>query len=343
MALTEEQIAEVRRQVDQRMQDFEARQALNIADEVEKRDKVREETSLRRIQGWAAIAGVSGLALISGFSWWLTGSVQTTARTTAQEVLSEAELEAKLAAGVSKLQEEAIERLINASESVAEARQLATQAEMQAKRGELATQQAEQQGLDAVARIQQMETDVASFEKFAKRLRVARESEAQLQEIVEEIAADPLIQQRVGAAALPEGSVVAFDSEAGCPEGWSPYQEAAGKFLLGAGEGTLRWTGPHPRPDGVPPVVPLTPVELGDQGGGETHRLAIEELPNHSHNASFALSGYKLDWYGARRSHPVPTSAPSGGSEFDWSVGGNQPHNNMPPYIALYYCKRTLN
>lgn len=154
---------------------------------------------------------------------------------------------------------------------------------------------------------------------------------------------------------VPRGAVVAFDLEAGCPVGWrADFSKGEGKFILGVGSGTLRDQGPH-QPNGVPNSIELTAVERDDQGGAETHTLAVEEMPAHDHgeftgsekidtpgehnwtdalgsSSHFTINGSAAPRLGLdktlRHVHPIQ------------SQGEGQPHNNMPPFIALYYCKK---
>ena len=69
----------------------------------------------------------------------------------------------------------------------------------------------------------------------------------------------------------------------------------------------------------------------GAIGGEANHRLTISEMPNHSHNYS---SGR---WYWAEKD--------GGGTSYIFTrtttaTGGNNAHNNMPPYLVVYAWKR---
>lgn len=92
--------------------------------------------------------------------------------------------------------------------------------------------------------------------------------------------------------------------------------------------------------------------EAGSVGGEAEHTLTIEEMPSHSHVERVPVQGvgYK-HWTGgtaikeSETAYRIPTS--SLGSLSSAAVlstetsGGGQPHNNMPPYIAVYMWKRT--
>jgi len=74
---------------------------------------------------------------------------------------------------------------------------------------------------------------------------------------------------------------------------------------------------------------------LGGNAGEDMHQLTVEELANHNH----ALNEY------AGNSGIDGASLSTSSGQYDYqlstgkiqSAGGNQPHNNMPPYLSLNY------
>lgn len=73
----------------------------------------------------------------------------------------------------------------------------------------------------------------------------------------------------------------------------------------------------------------------GETGGSATHKLTIDEMPSHSH-------GLKNDKTGGSGSAKwVINSSASSGTGAITNTGGNQAHNNMPPYLVVYMWKRT--
>ena len=74
----------------------------------------------------------------------------------------------------------------------------------------------------------------------------------------------------------------------------------------------------------------------GSTGGEINHTLTTAEMPSHRHTLGYRVGGGSgTTWY------------IDGGTVDTWgpdtavgSTGGNQAHNNMPPYLAVYIWKR---
>lgn len=86
----------------------------------------------------------------------------------------------------------------------------------------------------------------------------------------------------------------------------------------------------------------------GQTDGEETHELTVDEMPSHRHNFRLSenrkLPGLYLmnDTWGGDNSGL--SSYPYMGEGYYIEMldaGGNQPHNNMPPYLVAYIWKRT--
>jgi microcystin-dependent protein len=88
--------------------------------------------------------------------------------------------------------------------------------------------------------------------------------------------------------------------------------------------------------------------DLGETGGSETVSLLESEIPSHVH--AFNASGAPADapsptgFSPARVTGATPYLAPAGATIVSMSpnaiapAGGDQPHNNMQPYLTLNFC-----
>ena len=88
----------------------------------------------------------------------------------------------------------------------------------------------------------------------------------------------------------------------------------------------------------------------GSTGGEATHTLSVDEMPSHRHSSDSYMDGYAnsgiigQDRYCTWVNNGIhgnnePKLGENGDVRTSW-VGGSQPHNNMPPYLAVYAWKR---
>lgn len=86
------------------------------------------------------------------------------------------------------------------------------------------------------------------------------------------------------------------------------------RFLLGAGSGYV----------------------AGATGGEAEHTLTGNEMPSHYHLLAMNQAGESEYW------GPMCSAMQDGDMvNMTKPAGGDQPHNNMPPYIAVYMWRRT--
>lgn len=74
----------------------------------------------------------------------------------------------------------------------------------------------------------------------------------------------------------------------------------------------------------------------GSTGGEKTHTLTLGEMPKHAHKFGQYKRGYEHrdDGYTSVGGTPVTDDGAT------YNAGGGLPHNNMPPYLAVYMWKR---
>ena len=145
---------------------------------------------------------------------------------------------------------------------------------------------------------------------------------------------------------FPPGAVIAFhrsERDGGArPENWELYRDAGGRMIIGAGQhentdvnGNLLQTYPS-----------FADSNFSAAGGAETHTLTVAEMPDHSHkltaskvegNRGFSDNG-DFPGLGLRERGVDPSNEETQDVLRPRALG--QPHNNMPPYIALYFCKK---
>ncbi|RCK32029.1 hypothetical protein TH9_15155 [Thalassospira xiamenensis] len=84
-----------------------------------------------------------------------------------------------------------------------------------------------------------------------------------------------------------------------------------GRTAIGAGQG-----------------VDLSDRVLGAMAGAETHQLTVDEMPSHTHG----IAAYNTIAGGGNGPRPMPNDTYQ-----STATGGDQPHNNMQPFLVLNY------
>lgn len=102
------------------------------------------------------------------------------------------------------------------------------------------------------------------------------------------------------------------------------WEKVEGKFLLGSSSS-------HP---------------AGNTGGEESHTLTIDEMPVHNHNYNSPLAAWGptttnngFTYVGGN--HWAGSDTAGGNYAHTANTGGNQSHNNMPPYLSVDMWRRT--
>lgn len=125
-----------------------------------------------------------------------------------------------------------------------------------------------------------------------------------------------------GIGAVPVGTIILWHGDAGdVPAGWAVCDgqngtpDMRGRFPVGAGNR----------------------YNPGDTGGAASVTLTLDQLPNHSHGYELRDDGNRDSAHGWDRDDSVwhgDKTATSG------SAGGDQPHENRPPYKAIHFIMR---
>ncbi len=115
-----------------------------------------------------------------------------------------------------------------------------------------------------------------------------------------------------------ENSVLIFDRPQGCPNGWTDMSgKWQGRMLVVGVADTNHKYG------------------FGRKDGSETHTLTVEEMPSHNHGGLWGGDAKKAGMLNEWQYHT------SGRTQIQ-AEGGGKPHNNMPPYVAVFFCKKGM-
>ena len=111
------------------------------------------------------------------------------------------------------------------------------------------------------------------------------------------------------------------------------WEQIKGRFLIGTGANDANTTDYWGHEDANNHNMPA-----GELGGESQHTLTVDEMPFHTHVT-------RLDWnntkgWGIATSESGDTNATVDAGTKTGAAGGGKPHNNMPPYLAVYMWKR---
>ncbi len=128
--------------------------------------------------------------------------------------------------------------------------------------------------------------------------------------------------------AIPRGGIIMWSgSIEEIPDGWALCDGANGtpdlrdRFVVGA------------RQDQNGVAMTNIKGALLQTGGESSHALTVAEMPSHNHPGTPSIEGHAADGhdYDAQKVRPGGLSG---------NTGGNQPHENCPPFFSLAFIMR---
>lgn len=132
--------------------------------------------------------------------------------------------------------------------------------------------------------------------------------------------------------AVPIGLIALWGKPANeIPEGWREYVNLRGKMPIGLD------------PDYVKTKDDVQDYGLNQilkQGGERSHKLTVEEMPKHKHDTENDASGSDDDSKGYGSAYTMDTDEITYNRKNLMRIeptGGDQPHNNMPPYRVVQF------
>ena len=116
----------------------------------------------------------------------------------------------------------------------------------------------------------------------------------------------------------PLGTIIASDDIHAVDNIGGQWDQIEDRFLLGAG----------------------STFAVNSTGGEINHKLTVDEMPKHSHAASFTFN-HSGNWHVGMIAQGDSSTSISSRDNVVGYRGDDQPHNNMPPYMAKYMWIKT--
>ena len=139
--------------------------------------------------------------------------------------------------------------------------------------------------------------------------------------------------------AVPIGTIVMWTGNINdLPSCWTEVPELRGRFPVGVGQASNLSIGD------VNPTYTVGSTTSNAGDGRNQITLTEPQMPSHSHsfrNIQPAIAGqWKSDDSGRNN---IVDDGNVGHSGHIASTGGNQPHENRPPFYGVYFIKKTSN
>jgi hypothetical protein len=135
---------------------------------------------------------------------------------------------------------------------------------------------------------------------------------------------------------IPTGAVIAFDLPNGCPTGWTVFEPAISRVIVGSVAGRATET-PTKDMNGKP----LTAHQYRADGGEEKHRMTISEMPSHHHQSALNAAPDQVSFGVGSSTKGIDGIRVNIFTEALTSdTGGGEPFGILQPFIALHYCRK---
>ncbi len=285
----------------------------------------------KRFWQWLSIVG-GIIASITVAAWvLLSSSFGAIAQRTADEAAKDAV--ARLQTEVLRLKNETEIARANSLEAIRDSAEATGRINGAAANAEKTANAAERAANNAASLAVSAQSELSRILKTSELVQAQSRDFSNIEKIVAELASNPAFQETVISKALDPLKGIVVASTRSCPElgtGWTVFEEGAGRFIIGVG-------GKYE----LPYVAGEPKYQIG---GAEERNIALTSMPEHRHTLPMHTTGEEAPHVrgGAATTdffqHRVFVTGTT--NHVTASTGGKVPHNNMPPYIALYFCKK---